>query len=247
MKFKTIAVAVATVALSFAAAGTAGAQPLGHLSRHHSSSPPQVSGSRLLSGLLAPSAFGDGFYFGASLETGHKLLSTHVKSSVSSLSCVGFEGGEPVSDFGNTAGAAEEFINPSPLAALSAVPAYGFENVLQFATTSSANTYFSQAEAKYAACKFFTEPNPGDNKPGGGTYQVNLLTVSKTSVSGDRGWEATQSIAESERPGVTLYINVLYVIADQDVYSLWDVEGSADTFSSGLMINLVHRVQALYR
>jgi hypothetical protein len=51
MRFKTAAIAVAAVALSFAAAGSAMAQSFAPLAKH-SSAPQQVSGSRLQKGLL---------------------------------------------------------------------------------------------------------------------------------------------------------------------------------------------------
>ncbi|MGH3256036.1 MAG: hypothetical protein ACRDOU_11710 [Streptosporangiaceae bacterium] len=243
MKFRTVMVAGAVAALSFAAAGPAAAQTLGHPVQRVPASSPQVTGARLLSGLLSPSAFGNGFTFGASLNSGGKLASTHANKHVSGMSCSAFEGSEWVTGFGNTAGAAEEYKNPSPgNVALD----YGFEDVLQFASTAAAATYFNQADTKYTSCREFTEPNPGDTRPGGGTYQVNVLGVSKTTVRGDRGYKVTQQIAESERPGVTLYINVLYVVAGANVYSLWQVNGTNDEPSTTAMGSLIHRIQGLY-
>jgi hypothetical protein len=243
MKFRTVMVTAAVAALSFAAAGSAAAQTTGHRAQRMPASPPQVTGARLLSGLLSPSAFGNGFTFGASLNSGSKLQSTHAQKHVSGMSCAGFQGSEWVSGFGNTAGAAEKYNNPSPTLV---TIFYGFEDVLQFASTQAAATYFNQADAKYASCREFSEPNPGDTKPGGGTYQVNVLGVSKTTVRGDRGFTATQQIAESERPGVTLYINVLYVLGGANVYSLWQVNGTNDEPSPTVMSSLIHRIQRLY-
>lgn len=246
MKFKTVMVTAAVAALSFAAAGSAAAQTRGHPVQRMPASPPQVSGARLLTGLLSPSAFGDGFTFGASLNSGGKLQSTHAQKHVSGMSCSAFEGSEWVSGFGNTAGAAEKYTNPNWSASAPGL-AYGFEDVLQFATTAAAATYFNQADAKYGSCRDFSELNPGDTKPGGGTFQVNVLVVSKATVSGDRGFSITQQIAESERPGVTVYINVLYVIAGANVYSLWDVNSTNDEPSPTAMGSLIHRIQGLYR
>lgn len=243
MKFRTVMVTAAVAALSFAAAGSAAAQTTGHSAKRMPASPPQVTGARLLSGLLSPSAFGNSFTFGASLNSGSKLSSTHAQKHVSGMSCAGFQGSEWVSGFGNTAGAAERYNNPSPTLV---TIFYGFEDVLQFASTQAAATYFNQADAKYASCREFSEPNPGDTKPGGGTYQVNVLGVSKTTVRGDRGFTATQQIAESERPGVTLYINVLYVLGGANVYSLWQVNGTNNEPSPTAMSSLIHRIQGLY-
>ncbi len=88
MKARLVA-AVVTAALSFAAAGPAGAQPLRH-SDNHKSAPPQVTGSRLQSALLPPSAFGPDFTFSASLNAGGKLQTTRAKYHVPSMSCSAF-------------------------------------------------------------------------------------------------------------------------------------------------------------
>jgi hypothetical protein len=242
MKFRTVMVTAAVAALSFAAAGSAAAQTLGHPVQRVPASPSQVTGTRLLAGLLPPSAFGTGFTFGASEDSGSKLQSTHAQKHVSSMSCSTFQGSQWVSGFGNTAGAAEEYKNPT-FSILELY--YGFEDVLQFATGADATTYFNQADAKYSSCREFSELNPGDTKPGGGTYQVNVLGVSKTTVRGDRGFVVTQQIAESERPGVTLYINVLYVEAGPNVYSMWQVNGTNDEPSATAMGSLIHRIQGL--
>lgn len=244
MKFKTVMVTAAVAALSFAAAGSAAAQTRGHPVQRMSASPPQVSGARLLKALLSPSAFGDGFTFGASLNSGGKLQSTHAQKHVSGMSCSAFEGSEWVSGFGNTAGAAEEYKNPNWSPRALAI-GYGFEDVLQFASTQTAATYFNQADAKYASCREFSELNPGDTRPGGGTYQVNVLGVTKTTVRGARGFAVTQQIAESENPGVTVFIDVLYVISGADVYSLWDVSSTNDEPSPAAMGSLIHRIQGL--
>jgi hypothetical protein len=244
MKFRTVVVTAAVAALSFAAAGSAAAQTLGPSLQRMPASPPQVTGSTLLRGLLSPSAFGAGFTFGASLNSGGKLLSTHADKHVSGMSCNGFQGTQWVSGFGNTAGVAEEYKNPN-WSPRSLGIYYGFEDVLQFATTAAAATYFNQADAKYSSCREFTEPNPGDTRPGGGTYDVNTLGISKTTVRGDRGFAATQQIALSEAPGITLYIDVLYVVAGGNVYSLWDVNSSNDEPSTADMSSLIHRIQAL--
>jgi hypothetical protein len=244
MKFKTVMVTAAAAALSFAAAGSAAAQTLGHSLQRMPASPPQVTGPSLLGGMLSPSAFGSGFTFGASLNSGGKLLSTHADKHPSGMSCDGFQSNQWVTGFGNTAGAAEEYKNPGWSPRSLGID-YGFEDVLQFATTGAAATYFNQAGAKYSSCREFTEPNPGDTRPGGGTYDVNVLAVSQTTVRGDRGFAATQQIGLSEAPGITLYIDVLFVVAGGDVYSLWDVNSSNDEPSPAAMSSLIHRIQAL--
>jgi hypothetical protein len=230
MRFKTAAAVVAAVALSYAVAGPATAQSLAPLAKH-SSAPAQVSGSRLQKGLLPGSAFGSGFTISGRLNTGSKLMGTRASLHVSSMKCSAFEGYDYVSGFGNTAGALDQYNNPS-------------QDVVQFASTSAATNFFNSGHSKFAACHTFSEPNPGDKSPGGGTYQVSTLSLSKLTVGGDHAFEATQTLAESEAPGITLYINVLFVVAGTNVYNLWNVSGTND--QPAPMGKLIHQIQALY-
>ena len=244
MKLTTAAVAAAIAALSLAAAGTAAAQPSGHLSPAKSA-PPQVTGSRLQTGLLPASAFGAGFTVKNTLNTGGKLLSsTQVTLRVPTASCSTFEGEIYVRGFGNTAGALDLYANPDA----SAFPAvmYGLQDVLQFATASAAATFFAQAYARYGACLSFSEPNPTDTSPGGGTFQISTLAVSKTTVGGDQAFTVTQTIALSETPGHTKYIDLLYVVDGTNVYSMWQEGGTNDEPSPALTSQLIRSIQALY-
>lgn len=243
MRFKTAAAVVAAVALSYAVAGPATAQSLAPLAKH-SSAPAQVSGSRLQRGLLPGSAFGSGFTISGRLNTGSKLLGTRAILHVPSMKCSVFEGYDYVSGFGNTAGALDQYNNPSPFATYPNTVLYGYQDVVQFASTSAATNFFNSGHSKFSACRTFSEPNPGDKSPGGGTYQVSTLSLSKLTVGGDHAFEATQTLAESEAPGITLYINVLFVVAGTNVYNLWDVSGTND--QPAPMGKLIHQIQALY-
>jgi hypothetical protein len=230
MRFKTAAAVVAAVALSYGVAGPATAQSLAPLAKHRSA-PAQVSGSRLQKGLLPGSAFGSGFTISSRLNTGSKLMGTRASLHVSSMKCSAFEGYDYVSGFGNTAGALDQYNNPS-------------QDVVQFASTSAATNFFNSGHSKFAACRTFSEPNPGDKSPGGGTYQVSTLSLSKLTIGGDHAFEATQTLAESEAPGITLYINVLFVVAGTNVYNLWNVSGTND--QPAPIGKLIHQIQALY-
>jgi hypothetical protein len=243
MRFKTTAIVVAAAALSCAAAGPAMAQSLAPLANHHSA-PAQVTGSRLQKGLLPGSSFGTDFTISSRLNTGRKLMGTRAILHVSSMKCSAFEGFDYVSGFGNTAGALDQYDNPSPFAAYPNTVLYGFQDVVQFASTSAATNFYNASHSKYAACHSFTEPNPGDKSPSGGTYQVNTLSLSKITVNGYHAFVGSQTLAESEAPGITLYINVLIAVAGTNVYSLWDVSGTNDQPTP--MGKLIHQIQALY-
>lgn len=231
MKFKIVTVVVATAALSFAAAGSAAAQPLGH----SKSAPPQVTGLQLATGLLPLSDIGDDFMFAAALNSGDKLQSTHAKEHVPSLSCADFETGIFISDFGDTAGAAEKYTNPDWISTYPDTILQGYEEVLQFAATTAATTLYNQAYAKYVACPAYVQ----------GAVQVNTLSVSKTTVSGDQAFAVNERYTKNGFT-YTLYSNTLYVVAGTNVYILFDLSGTNDEPSPTLMHDLILRVQALY-
>jgi len=248
MKFKIVA---ATAALSMAAAGAvavagpAAAQPSARDSPLKTAVP-QVSGSRLQTGLLPASAFGTGFTLGTTLNTGSGLLSSPAAPNVPAMSCSTFEGKIYVSGFGNSAGALAKYVNPNAATQRPEAIIQGFQDVIQFATTSAATSFFAAARAKYTACQSFTEPNPTDTNPGGGTFQISTLGVSKTTVSGDTAFSVTQQIALSETPGAAEFVDVLYAAAGPDVYSMWQQSGTDDEPSPTLMGSLVKKIQALY-
>jgi hypothetical protein len=246
VRFRIIAVVATAVALSFAMANSAAATAAGHATVHRTSRPPQVSGSRLLTGLLPASAFGDGFTTGSTLSTGRTLQSTRATKHVPSISCKAFESTVFFGVFGDTAGALSMFVNPNAAAQFPDTIFYGYQAVDQFATTGAAGTFLTQSRAKFAHCQSFSEPNPGDGVPGGGTFQVGSVSVAKTSVSGYQGFVVTQSIAMSESPGTSWYRNILFVASGPDVYSLWEVGGVNDEPSPAVMSRLIHRIRALY-
>ena len=166
--------------------------------------------------------------------------------AVPTASCSTFEGEIYVSGFGNTAGAVDLYVNADASGQSPDAIIDGFQDVIQFATASAAATFFGRAQAKYAACPSFSEPNPTDTSPGGGTFQISALAVLKTAVSGDQAFTVTQAIALSETPGHTKYIDVLYVVAGTNVYSMWQESGTNDEPSPTLMGQLIRKIAALY-
>ncbi len=237
MKFRLVTVVAAAAALSFATAGSAAAQPLGH----KPAPPPQVSGSKLQAALLPASAFGSGFTSAAHSDTGPKLDSTRATKHIPSLSCSYFESHVFFGFLGDTAGADLVYTNPNAAAMYPNSIAGGYEDVLQFATTASATTIYNQARAKYVSCRSFTEPAFGV------TASVSTLSVVNTKVSGYRAFVVTETASFSGHYIKPFYFNVLYVLAGADVYSLWNYSGTNDEPSPALMRTLIQRIQALYR
>jgi len=248
MKLKIAAAAAAlglAAAGAVAVAGSAVAQPSAHDSQRKTAVP-QISGSRLQTGLLPASAFGTGFTLGTTLNTGTGLLTTSATLNPTTTSCSTFEGKIYVSGFGNSAGALDKYVNPNAAMQRPEAIIQGFQDVIQFATASAATTFFTAARAKYTACQSFSEPNPTDTNPGGGTFQISTLGVSKTTAGGNAAFSVTQQIALSESPGATEFIDVLYAVAGPDVYSMWQQNGTNDEPSPTLMGNLIKKIQGLY-
>jgi hypothetical protein len=240
MKVRLVAVVAAVTALSFTAVSSAAAQPLGFASQHKSTSSPQVDGVQLQAAMLPPSAFGADFTFLEALNSGAKLQSTRAKDHVPGMTCSAFEGRVYISAFGDTAGADVRYSNPDPKPTYPDTIFLGDEYALQFATAATAATFFSQIQAKYATCVFLTAPF------GNYTATIDTLSVTKTTISGDRAFLVTQHI---EVPGYfqkPLYLLYLYVVAGTNVYDISDASGVNDEPSPGLMTDLIHRIQALY-
>ena len=246
MKLKIVAALALAGAVAVVGAGSALAQPPARSTAASSSKAPQISGARLQTGLLPASAFGVGFTLGTTLNTGSGVLSNPTAPNISAMSCSTFEGKIYISGFGNTAGALSKYVNPNAATQRPEAIIQGFQDVLQFATASAATTFFTAARAKYAACQSFSEPNPTDTNPGGGTFQISALGVSRTTVSGNAAFSATQQIALSETPGATEFVDVLFAVAGTDVYSLWQQSGTNDEPSPAVMGSLIKKIQALY-
>jgi hypothetical protein len=246
MKFRTVMATAAAAALSFAAAGSAAAQTLGHENQRKPAAR-QITGSRLANGLLPASAFGSDFTNNGSGNTGGRLLSTRVRQTPGSLSCGTWANYLYIRNWGNTAGAQVSYFNPNWSAAWPNTQYSLGQVVLQFATVHAASTFFNEAYAKFAACRSFDVPNPSDSSPGGGSYQVSDTSTSKTTVSGHQGFVNGELWSLSEASGYTEFVENLYVVSGTDVYYLWYVSGVNDEPSPALMSKLIHRVQALYR
>lgn len=237
--FAIVAVMSMAAGLSAASAGQAVARTY-----QPAKASPQVSGAKLLVALLPPGAFGDTFYIKGWRYTARMLPPNRHPVSVQRLSCTSFENSAIISGFGNTSGATDEFGNTNPWPGYPETIFYGYQTVLQFASDRAAASFFAQARTKYAACRSYTVSNQGDGVPGGGSYLANLISMTSIRVGHDRGFAAVETIALSERPGVTLYLDVTYATAGPNVYEMWQVSGTND--QTPLMTGLIKRVQALY-
>ncbi|HTX27038.1 MAG TPA: hypothetical protein VME19_08490 [Streptosporangiaceae bacterium] len=248
MKFRTAMVmaAAAATAVSFAAAGSAAAQTLGHQVQRMPASVSQVNGSRLAKGLLSPSAFGLVLTKSGSANTGGKLLSTRIRQTPGSLSCGTFANINYDSGWGNTAGAFVSYENPNWYGEWPFTQYSLGEVVVQFATAHSASTFYNEAYARFAGCRSFPVPNPSDTTPGGGSYDVSDTSTWKTSVSGHKAFVNTELWAPNNAGGDTDYVDNLYTVSGTVVYYLWDVSGTNDEPSPKLMTELIQRVQGLY-
>jgi|HubBroStandDraft_3_1064219.scaffolds.fasta_scaffold109238_2 hypothetical protein len=232
MRLKFVTVMAAIAALSFAAAGSAAAQPVGR-------GPAQVSGTRLATALLSPSTFWYGAVSTGSINSGPKLQSSRAKEHVPSLSCSGFENGNVyVADFGDTAAAGQSYANQYWESTYPDTIILGYEEALQFASASAAATLYNQAYAKYSACHTFSEGSQGQ-------IHVQTLSVAKTTVSRDRAFVVHVRDLETGLT-INLYGNTLYVLAGTNVYIFFNRSGDNDEPSPSLMSKLMKRAQALY-
>jgi|HubBroStandDraft_5_1064220.scaffolds.fasta_scaffold109488_2 hypothetical protein len=239
MMFRVITVIAVAAALTVGAATeTATAQPL-----HHPSAPPQVNGEQLAAALLSPSAWGQGYVNDSGLNTGKKLL--HKKATVvASLSCGYYEDETFVGNFGNTAGALEDFSNPNWRQMWPFTLQFGAQSLMQFPTAADAAGYLSAAQAKFKSCKSFTASNSGDVNPGGGTFSFTTVSVTPTTVGGYRAFSAAAVVSRSEQIGYTWYFDSLFVQAGTDVFNISEAAGTADAPSTSITSQLIQRVLA---
>lgn len=250
MKSRFIAVVAVAGALSLAITGTASASALGHPKHKPKPKPkpvataPQVSGNTLERGLLSPASIGEGFTSLLSIGSGKSLISTKIQHSVAATSCGDFESGIGDTGYGNSASAAEIFLNSAWTGGPSIF--VGTQSVLQFPSTKTATSYYGEALAKYKGCQNFTESDPADTTPGGGTIEVSASTLTKTTVGKYQAFQVIQLSADSESSGFTGYNDILIVVAGTNVYQLWEASGTNDEPSPTAMSQLISQVQKLY-
>jgi len=238
MRLKVFTVVAAAAMLSLTAAGSAAAQSLGSASQHTTSRPAQVTGVRLQSAFLPITNFGQAYSDKQYQSSGSRLRSTHAKLHITSLSCRAFSGEIYISEFGDTAAAAETFSNPD-WESIYPDDFVGQQYLLQFGSTGAATTVYDQTRARYAACHSFSYTS------GGETDHVSLISVSNSKVGGYQAFTVIQSL-QLGNSRLPLYLNYLYVLAGTNIYNLGNGGGTQGEPSTDLMLKLIHRVQALY-
>ncbi len=201
--------------------------------------PVQVTGAKLKSALLPASAFGSGFKLEGADGTGKSLWHQKATKHISTMSCVNFEGLGLVG-YGESAAAASiiENNNPSSLASLSNL-VYE-QTVYQFPSTKAAATFYSQAHAKYASCKSFSDTsNPND------TTSITLKSITKAKVGTYRAFELTQGITEPAAASISLKLNTLVTVKGADVFIFINGGTSNHPVPAKTMLKLISRVAGL--
>ena len=130
--------------------------------------PVQVSGAKLKSALLPASTFGSGFKVLGTTSSGKSLWHQKATKHVPAMSCANFEN-QGLTRYGESAVATSVILNndATAITSLSNLNLLYDQTVYQFPSTKAAAAFYSQAHAKYAACKSFSETVSGD--PGGNT------------------------------------------------------------------------------
>jgi hypothetical protein len=236
VKYRLIAAIAIAIGMSVATAVPAGAAA--------TRGTPQVNGDLLLYAMPATSAFGSSYTSSDSNSTGRKLAATRARYHVPSMSCLNFESYARIGVYGDTAGAWDAFYNPDWRPQWPTV-IRAVQAVNQFASNNAAMAFYRQALAKYQACQDFTEPNPGDHTPGGGTVAVSATSVTKTLIGRNLAFQVVQDAAFSELSGEQIHMNELYVVSGNDVYHFWDLSATNDEPWPSLMAELISNVQRL--
>lgn len=209
------------------------------------SHPVQVTGNKLQSALLPASTFGSDFQFQFASSSGKSLWHQRATDHVSSMSCGNFEDGVGLGRFGESAVAFSFIDNQNAITNFPNAEFYYNQAVYQFPTAKAAATYYSQAKAKYAKCRDFTESVPASSVPGSGRMEITLQSMSKTKVGSYQAFQLTQAVNLSEAPGFSLMLNTLVTVEGTDVFTVVSLSGVNDPISTGLMLKLVNRVKKL--
>jgi hypothetical protein len=207
------------------------------------SHPVQVTGNQLKSALLPASSIGSGFKLLVAVGSGKSLLHQRAIDHVSSMSCANFENGS--GRLGESAFALSVIDNQNPMANYPNAELSFAQAAYQFPTAKAAGTYYSQAKAKYAKCRAFTESAGASSVPGGGHMEIKLRSLSKTKVGRYQAFQLTQSAALSGEPGFSLMLNTTVTVEGTDVFTVLSFSGTNHPVSGGLMLKLVNRVRKL--
>jgi len=207
------------------------------------SHPVQVTGGKLKSALLPAASFGSDFHLQFVLWSKglwHQRATDHVPS----MSCARFEDGT-IGRFGESAVALSFVDDNNAITNYPNSEFYYNQVVYQFPSVKAASTYYSQAKAKYAKCKDFTENVQASSVPGSGKMDTTLMSMAKTKVGRYQAFQAVQDVDLSEAPGFSLTLNTLVTVEGTDVFTIVSLSGTNDPVSTSLMLKLVNRVRKL--
>ena len=208
--------------------------------------PVQVNGIQLKSALLPPSSFGSDFQLLLWARSGKSLWHKRATNHVSTMNCGDFESGDGILGFGESAVALSWVINPDPWPDYPNTQFYYTQSVYQFPSTKAAATYYNQARAKYAKCRYFTESVPADSVPGSGTLETTTQTMSKVRVGNYQAFQVGQISDLTDAAGFTIQQSVLVTVEGTDVFTMNSVGGTNDPVPTGLMLKLINRVKKLH-
>lgn len=206
--------------------------------------PVQVSGAKLKSALLPASAFGSGFKLVGAISSGKSLWHQKARFHVPAMSCANFEN-QDLTRYGESAAATSAIFNNSDaVISLENLDLLYEQTVYQFPSTKAAAAFYSQAHAKYASCKSFSENV--STGPDNGSTTITLQSISKTKVGKYQAFQLTQNVGIAELPpGVSLRLHTLVTVAGADVFVVVDFSTANHPVAARTMLKLVGRVKAL--
>jgi hypothetical protein len=207
--------------------------------------PVQVSGAKLKSALLPASTFGPGFKLVVATGTGKALLHQKAKNHVPTMSCANFEN-QALSSYGESAAAVSISTNESTAIGVGStnVDLLYEQSAYQFPSVKAAATFYSQAHAKYAACKSFSEQT-GSGGMGDESLKISLKSIFKIKMGKYRAFRVREGVDISSVAGFSLSFNTLVTVEGTDVFIVTSFSVGNHPVSAKSMLKLVDRVMKL--
>lgn len=207
--------------------------------------PVQVSGAKLKSALLPASTFGPGFKLVVATGTGKSLLHQKARNHVPAMSCANFEN-QALSSYGESAAAVSISDNQDAAIGVGStnVDLLYEQSAYQFPSVKAAATFYSQAHAKYAACKSFSEQT-GSGGMGDESLKISLKSIFKIKVGKYRAFRVREGVDISSVAGFSLSFNTLVTVEGADVFIVTSFSVGNHPVSAKTMLKLVDRVMKL--
>jgi hypothetical protein len=208
--------------------------------------PVQVTGTKLKSALLRASTFGPDWEWDYTLWS-KGIWHSKATDHVATMRCAKLELSTVLLHVGESGVAVSVNDNTNPWSAYPNVQFFAYQAVYQFPSTKAASTFFSQARAKYAACKDFNvNALPGDPIPGGGVMETVNQTITHHKVGPYQAFQVGQLADLSDAPGFTVNPNTTVALAGADVFIIETVGGTNDSVPASMMLKLISRVKKLH-